>query len=43
MDLSDLFDDGQLTEGESLPYGVSQGHSSGTFIAANGDELYFTV
>jgi hypothetical protein len=38
-DLSDLLDDGQLTEGESLPYfdGV------GTFTAANGDELYFAT
>lgn len=44
MDLSDVMDeDGQLTEGESLPYGEPFGHSAGTFIAANGDELYFTV
>jgi hypothetical protein len=39
VDATDLLDDGQLTEGESLPYdgGV------GVFTAANGDELHITV
>jgi hypothetical protein len=39
MDATDVLDDGQLTEGESLPYvdGV------GTLIAANGDELYIEI
>lgn len=39
VDLTDLLDDGALTEGESVPYwdGV------GTFVAANGDELHVAV
>ena len=39
VDATDILDDGQLTEGESLPYddGV------GVFTAANGDELHITV
>jgi hypothetical protein len=39
MDVSDFLDDGQLTEGESLPYD----NGVGTFTAANGDELWFTI
>lgn len=39
IDLTDLLDDGMLTDGESAPYwdGV------GTYVAANGDELYVAV
>ncbi len=39
IDATDLFDDGLLTEGESVPYvdGV------GTLIAANGDVLYMAI
>lgn len=39
LDATDILDDGQLTEGESLPYddGV------GTLIAANGDELHIAI
>ncbi|MBR9990032.1 MAG: hypothetical protein KFH98_09765 [Gemmatimonadetes bacterium] len=39
VDATDILDDGQLTEGESLPYdgGV------GVFTAANGDELHITI
>lgn len=36
INLADLLDDGQLTEGESLPYGPSEG----ALVAANGDELW---
>jgi hypothetical protein len=39
IDATDVLDDGQLTEGESLPY--DQG--VGTLIAANGDELYLSI
>lgn len=39
VDATDLLDDGQLTEGESIPY--DQGR--GVFTAANGDELYVAV
>ena len=39
VDLSDLLDDGQLTDGESLPYD----NGVGTFIAANGDELHVAI
>lgn len=39
MDVSDLQDDGQLTEGESLPY---EG-GTGTLVAANGDELHIEI
>ena len=39
VDATDLLDDGQLTEGESIPY--DQG--LGVFVAANGDELYMKV
>jgi hypothetical protein len=43
MDASDLLptDDtpGELTEGESIPYF----NGTGTFTAANGDQLYFTI
>lgn len=38
IDPSDILDDGQLTEGESAPYA-----GDGTFVAANGDELHFTI
>lgn len=39
QDIADVLDDGQLTEGESVPYwnGVA------TLTAANGDELWITV
>jgi len=36
IDLTDLLDDGQLTAGESIPYW----NGTGTFTAANGDQLY---
>lgn len=39
MDATDVLDDGQLTEGESLPYD----NGSGVFVAANGDELHFEI
>lgn len=39
MDLTDVLDDGRLTEGESVPYD----NGLGTFVAANGDELYFEI
>lgn len=39
VDPGDLLDDGQLTEGESLPY--QQG--VGTFTSANGDELHIRI
>lgn len=39
MNVADVLDDGQLTEGESLPYvdGI------GTLVAANGDELQIEI
>jgi hypothetical protein len=39
VDTADLQDDGTLTGDESAPYN----NGEGTFIAANGDELYFTI
>jgi hypothetical protein len=39
VDITDLMDDGTLTGDESAPYN----NGKGTFIAANGDELYFTI
>lgn len=39
FDPSELLDDGQLTEGESLPYD----NGIGTLVAANGDELHITI
>ncbi len=39
VDATDLLDDGQLTEGESLPYD----NGTGTIVAANGDELYLVI
>jgi hypothetical protein len=38
IDPTDILDDGQITEGESAPYS-----GEGTFVAANGDELHFTI
>lgn len=38
MDVTDILD-GELTEGESLPYW----NGVGTMTAANGDELFFTI
>jgi hypothetical protein len=38
-DITDLMDDGTLTGDESAPYNKGQG----VLIAANGDELYFTI
>lgn len=38
-DITDVMDDGTLTGDESLPYN----NGEGIFIAANGDELYFTI
>lgn len=43
---ADLVDDGQLTEGESIPYGEGVGTFGpgiGTFVAANGDELIMEI
>lgn len=39
IDPTDLMDDGTLTGDESAPYNNGQG----TFTAANGDELHFTI
>lgn len=39
IDATEILDDGVLTEGESIPYDSGVG----TFTAANGDELQFTV
>jgi hypothetical protein len=39
IDATDLLDDGELTEGESLPYW----NGVGAMVAANGDELFFTI
>ena len=39
IDATDILDDGQLTEGESLPYDEGQG----ALVAANGDSLYITI
>lgn len=39
MDVTDVLDDGQLTEGESVPYD----NGSGTLVAANGDELHMEI
>lgn len=39
IDATDLLDDGQLTEGESLPYDSG----TGTLTAADGSELHFTI
>lgn len=38
VDATDLLDDGQLTEGESIPYD----NGAGVFTTANGDALWFT-
>ena len=38
MDVTDVLD-GQLTEGESIPYD----NGFGTLVAANGDELYIEI
>lgn len=46
IDITDLLDDGQLTEGESIPYGDgigTFGPGIGTFVAANGDELIMEI
>ena len=39
MDVTDVLDDGRLTEGESLPYD----NGIGTLVAANGDELHMEI
>lgn len=39
VDITDFSDDGTLTGDESAPYN----NGIGTFIAANGDELHFTI
>lgn len=39
VDITDLLDDGQLTEGESIPYD----NGIGIIVAANGDELHLTI
>lgn len=39
MDVTDVLDDGMLTEGESLPYDSGLG----TLVAANGDELHIEI
>ncbi|MFN1834214.1 hypothetical protein AB2B38_003035 [Balneola sp. MJW-20] len=42
VDATDLLDDGQLTEGESIPY-FSNENTEGYMIAANGDVLYIEI
>ena len=39
VDATDILDDGQLTEGESIPYD----NGAGVFTTANGDELWITT
>ncbi|MDX1639914.1 MAG: hypothetical protein R3281_18285 [Balneolaceae bacterium] len=42
VDITDLLDDGKLTEGESLPY-FSNENTEGFMDSANGDRVFITI